>query len=257
MAMSDERFDIGVDSTRKRLERLSQLAGDLPPSHQALVQEALEALSDSVEQLQMAAEERVRLLDQIQRDQVSLTELATGLEREREILQTLLQHTEAHLAYLDTEFNFIFVNESYARGSGYPVEALIGRNHFELFPHAENQALFEHVRDTAEPFRVRAKPFEFPDQPERGVTYWDWTLEPATGEDDHVEGLVLSLLDVTETVKAEQALQKLTHDLGERVKELRCLHNSLVTFYKLLTDASIRQGPVHLKDQDHRGEAPP
>ncbi len=222
--MTDDHFST-IDLARKRLERLSEGSRDLGPAHQTLVQDVLEACSASVAQLQAAAEERERLLAQIREDQELLEKLETDLKQERKIRQRILQHTEAHLAYLDPEFNFVQVNETYAQGSGYPVRDLIGRNHFELFPHAENQALFEHVRDTGEPFRVRAKPFEFPDQPERGVTYWNWTLEPATGEDDHVEGLVLSLLDVTETVKAEQALQKLAHDLGERVKELRCLHN--------------------------------
>jgi len=222
--MTDDHFST-IDLARERLKRLSESSRELSPAHQALMQDALEACSASVDQLQAAADERERLLAQIRKDQELLEKLGTDLEQERKIQQRILQHTEAHLAYLDAEFNFVRVNEAYAQGSGYPVEDLIGRNHFELFPHAENQALFEHVRDTGEPFRVRAKPFEFPDQPERGVTYWNWTLEPATGEDDHVEGLVLSLLDLTETVKAEQALQKLAHDLNERVKELRCLHN--------------------------------
>jgi len=222
--MTDDHFNT-IDLARERLERLSEGARSLSPTHQALVQDVLEACSASVDQLRAAAEEREHLLAQIREDQGLLERLGTDLEQERKVQQRILQHTEAHLAYLDAEFNFVRVNETYAHGSGYPVEDLIGRNHFELFPHAENQALFEHVRDTGEPFRVRAKPFEFPDQPERGVTYWDWTLEPAMGVDDHVEGLVLSLLDVTETVKAEQALQRVAHDLGERVKELRCLHN--------------------------------
>ncbi len=222
--MTDDHFST-IDLARERLERLSEGSRDLSPTHQALVQDVLEACSASVDHLQAVAEEREGLLAQIREDQELLAKLGTDLEQEHKIQQRILQHTEAHLAYLDAEFNFVRVNEAYAQGSGYTVKDLIGRNHFGLFPHTENQALFEHVRDTGEPFQVHAKPFEFPDQPERGVTYWNWTLEPATGEDDHVEGLVLSLLDVTEMVKAEQALQKLAHDLNERVKELGCLHN--------------------------------
>jgi hypothetical protein len=87
------------------------------------------------------------------------------------------------------------------------------------------------VRDTGQPVEFHAKPFEFPDQPERGVTHWDWTLAPVTDEDGQVEGLVLSLLDVTERVRAEsqrdatlEVLQERTKELGERVKELNCLY---------------------------------
>jgi hypothetical protein len=92
-----------------------------------------------------------------------------------------------------------------------------------LFPNVENQAIFEQVRDTGQPVEFHAKPFEFPDQPERGVTHWDWTLAPVTDEDGQVEGLVLSLLDVTERVRAEsqrdatlEVLQERTKELGER-----------------------------------------
>ncbi len=79
---------------------------------------------------------------------------------------------------------------------------VLGDNHFVLFPNAENQALFEQVRDTGRPVRFQARPFEFPGQPERGTTYWDWTLVPVQGSEGQVQGLVLSLLDVTDLEQA-------------------------------------------------------
>jgi len=205
--MTDDHLST-VNLVRERLERLSQVCEDLNPAHQELVQDVLDACSASADQLQAAAEERERLMAQSREDQGLLKELRAELEHERKIQKGILQHTEAHLAYLDAEFNFVRVNESYAQDSGHTEEDLIGRNHFDLFPHEENQARFEQVRDTGEPFRVRAKPFEFADQPERGTTCWDWTLEPAKDENGRVEGLILSLLDVTETVKVEQALRE-------------------------------------------------
>jgi PAS domain-containing protein len=88
----------------------------------------------------------------------------------------------------------------------WPWEELIGRNHFDLFPHAENQAIFEQVRETGEPVLLHAKPFEFPDWPELGTTYGDWTLVPVKDRHGEVKGLVLSLLDVT---KREQTMGQL------------------------------------------------
>lgn len=133
--------------------------------------------------------------------------LANLIEQERNLLQTVMENTRAHLAYLDADFTFVMVNSTYAEGSGYSQEELIGRNHFDLFPHAENQAIFEQVRETGEPVTFHAKPFEFPDQPERGTTYWDWTLVPVK-EKDKVQGLVLSLADVTEQEQARQTLRR-------------------------------------------------
>ncbi len=56
-------------------------------------------------------------------------------------LQAVLDHTHVQIAYLDPQFNFLYVNAAYARGSGYAREELIGRNHFDLFPHEENRRI--------------------------------------------------------------------------------------------------------------------
>jgi PAS domain S-box-containing protein len=133
--------------------------------------------------------------------------LAGLVEQERTLLQTVMENTRAHLAYLDVDFTFVMVNSAYAEGAGYSREELIGRNHFEIFPHAENQAIFERVRETGEPVTFHAKPFGFPEQPERGVTYWDWSLVPVK-EEGKVRGLAFSLMDVTEQEQARQALRR-------------------------------------------------
>ncbi len=131
------------------------------------------------------------------------------LQSERDRLQAVMDGAKnSHLVYLDREFNFIRVNEAYARTCGYRPEEMIGKNHFALYPDAENEAIFAHVRDTGEPFEVRDKPFEFPDQPERGVTYWDWTLTPVKDAAGRVEGLIFALHETTERMRAEEELKR-------------------------------------------------
>ncbi len=137
-----------------------------------------------------AEEERKQLLDR--------------LSIERSQLETIMESTNAHVAYLDPKFNFIMVNSAYAEGSGHTEEELIGKNHFDLFPDEENEAIFKRVRDAGEPVEFKAKPFLFADQPWRGVTYWDWTLTPIKGIAGNAIGLVLSLVDVTEAVRSKQ-----------------------------------------------------
>jgi PAS domain S-box-containing protein len=129
---------------------------------------------------------------------------ASLLRRERDMLRALLSGTQAQLAYLDPHFDFVAVNPAYAKGSGYTQEQLIGRNHFELFPDAENQAIFERIAITGETAAFHAKPFTFPRRPELGVTYWDWTLAPDKDDQGQVRGLVLSLVDVTERERAKR-----------------------------------------------------
>jgi len=127
-------------------------------------------------------------------------------DREARLLEAIVENTDAHLVYLDPEFNFIWVNTAYARACRRPKEAFAGHNHFEFYPHAENEAIFRRARETGEPATYIEKPFEHPDTPERGITYWDWTLSPVKDERGRVEGLVLSLADVTERVRAREQL---------------------------------------------------
>jgi PAS domain S-box-containing protein len=155
------------------------------------------------------AQEREQLLRQVADDRERIAGLVQVLHRERDTLQTIMENTRTHLAYLDPDFNFVRVNSMYAIGSGHNKEELIGRNHFDLFPNAENQAIFERVRGTGQAVEFHARPFEFADQPERGTTYWDWTLAPVKDGQGQIQGLVLSLMDVTESVRAGQEREQL------------------------------------------------
>jgi PAS domain S-box-containing protein len=128
-----------------------------------------------------------------------------ALRREQALLQAVIDGaTNAHLVYLDRNFNFVRVNETYARTCGYTPEAMIGLNHFDLYPDAENEAIFTRVRETGVPMAYHDKPFEFPDQPERGITYWDWTLHPVADGSGAVAGLIFALTETTDRVLAEQ-----------------------------------------------------
>jgi PAS domain S-box-containing protein len=131
------------------------------------------------------------------------------LARERDLLQAVMNGAKnAHLVYLDRDFNFVRVNEAYAGTCGYRPEEMIGKNHFALYPHPENEAIFRRARDTGTAVEYQDKPFVFPDQPERGVTYWDWTLIPVKDAAGQVTGLVFSLIETTARKRAEQALRR-------------------------------------------------
>ncbi|MBI4330370.1 MAG: PAS domain S-box protein [Chloroflexi bacterium] len=154
------------------------------------------AIYHDITPMKQAEEERAKLLRRLQA-------LAADLQQEKDLLNVIVENTEAHLAYLDPEFRFVWVNSTYARGCGHPAGELIGKHHFDLFPNEENEAIFRNARDTGEAVTFRDKPFVFADQPERGVTYWDWTLAPVKDAAGKVRGLVLSLVDTTERKKTE------------------------------------------------------
>ncbi|MBF0484080.1 MAG: PAS domain-containing protein [Candidatus Omnitrophica bacterium] len=130
------------------------------------------------------------------------------LRQANELMEKIFSTAHFSIVYLDPKFNFIRVNKSYAQACGYTPEFFIGKNHFDLYPHDENRAIFENVVKTGQPFSVFAKPFSFPDHPEWGVTYWDWSLLPVKDGIGAVEGLVFCLVDVTKRTQAEEELEK-------------------------------------------------
>lgn len=124
------------------------------------------------------------------------------------LLETIFAHTHILVAYLDSQFNFVRVNRAYAQTDGREPAFFVGRNHFELFPNAENEAIFREVVESGVPYFAEAKSFEYTEHPERGITYWDWSLVPIKEQDGVVSGLVLTLTDVTERKLAEEALRE-------------------------------------------------
>lgn len=111
------------------------------------------------------------------------------------------------LVVLDRDYNFIRVNEAYATACRKQAADFIGRNHFELYP-SDTKLIFDEVVRTKRPCKTFNRAFVFPDQPERGVTYWDWTLAPVFDPAGEIEFLVFSLNEVTDRKRAEEALQR-------------------------------------------------
>lgn len=129
------------------------------------------------------------------------------LETTRDMLQRVFDSTHFLLAYLDTDFNFIRVNARYAAADDRDPDFFPGRNHFDLYPDAEAEAIFRRVVETGEPAIVESWPFTYAHNPERGTVYWDGSVRPVHDSEDQLEGLILILLDVTERVQIERKLR--------------------------------------------------
>jgi PAS domain S-box-containing protein len=166
-------------------------------------------VADRTQELARTNESLVEEIADRKRAEAAIVEVKNALERERDLLQSVMNSArKSHLVYLDRNFNFITVNDTYARTCGYAPEEMTGKNHFALYPDNENVAIFTRVRDTGIPVEFHDKPFVFPDQPERGITYWDWTLTPINDGAGSVAGLVFSLFETTERKQAEERIRR-------------------------------------------------
>jgi|GEM_PF-1651511 len=135
-----------------------------------------------------------------------------ALQASNELLEEIFSNLHVLIAYLDKDCNFIRVNRAYAQAGGHEEAFFVGRNHFDLYPNEENESIFREVAKKGKTFTVLEKPFVYAEYPERGVTYWDWSLQPVKDAHNQVAGLLLTLVDRTEHVYSEHALRKTQHD---------------------------------------------
>jgi PAS domain S-box-containing protein len=176
-------------------------------------QEALSAVRDRLEEeVRDRTSDLERAVNALQGEVADRRRAMHLLAESNELLERMFANTHLMMAYLDTSFNFIRVNEAYAAADGRSPDYFPGRNHFELYPNPENEAVFRRVVRTGQPHFVYEKPFSYPGRPERGVTYWDWSVRPVLDEDGQTGGLLLALLDVTE----RKRLEKEVVEIGDR-----------------------------------------
>jgi len=171
------------------------------------------------QQVQVKTEELRDIVDHLQ-DEIARRVQAEGrLRKSMHMLDGFFQHTITPLAFLDRNFGFVQVNKAYAEAAGKSPEFFWGKNHFEMYPHDENKAIFEEVIRTGQPYRAYAKRFTYPDRPSQ-VTYWDWQLTPLKDEQGQVEYLVLNLQDVTHRQEAVDQLEHRAFQLQRLAMEL-------------------------------------
>src|SRR3989338_5321091 len=149
-----------------------------------------------------------------------------SIRRQSRLLDLYFKYSLNPVVFLDRDFNFIRVNEAYARSCQRDVSEFPGHNHFEFYP-SDAKVIFEEVVKTKKPFQTFTHPFVFPDHPEWGVTYWDWTLVPILDTAGEVELLVFSLNDVTERKRAEEQLRRSLKQMGLLQEINRAVSSSL------------------------------
>ena len=134
--------------------------------------------------------ERKRMEEELRKSrdesEIKVQERTAELAKANELLERMFSSVDVSIAYMDKDFNFIRVNRAYAEADGREPEFYVGKNHFALFPNEENEEIFKKVVETGEPYSVFARPFTYSEHPDRGVTYWDWSLQPVKNPDGAV-----------------------------------------------------------------------
>jgi len=151
-----------------------------------------------------------------------------ALREANQLMERVFSTMHMLIAYMDRDFNLIKVNRAYAEADQREPDFFRGKNHFDLYPNTENEAIFRKVVEAGEPYFAFEKPFEYAANPERGATYWDWSLVPIKEPDGSVTGLLLTLIEVTDRKRAEDAL-------WESERKYRGIFDSTFQFTGLVT----------------------
>lgn len=134
-------------------------------------------------------------------------DIKEALYEATEHLEKIFSTTHLAIAYLDTAFNFIRVNQAYAEANGYSPAFLAGKNHFDVYPDERHLRLFRKVLESGKTYCAYSQPFRCANG-RRGVAYWDWSLHPVRDSSGTTEGLLMCLVNVTERKLAENALAR-------------------------------------------------
>lgn len=192
-----------------------------------------------------------QLRQQLAAEQERATQLAEELQRERELLEAMIENAPAQLAYLDTAFNYVRVNTAYAEALGKTAEWLIGHNHFDLFADANTRRIFEEVRDTGKAAMLNASPLGVPERPEQETSYWDGSLAAVTDDRDRVVGLVLAVLDVTVVQRAQAQLHRQVHEHAQQLERRVISRTAALQISEARFRAVFEDAPMGIALLDH------
>jgi len=129
-----------------------------------------------------------------------------------EYKEYLFNNPHMAIAILNTDFNFLAVNELFAKQNNLRPEDFPGKNLFQLYPDPQTEAIFRQVVTTGQCYHTFARPFQNFLKPEEPVTYCDWSLVPLKDRKGRCKALILHLVNVTQRIKkireSEERFQK-------------------------------------------------
>lgn len=177
------------------------------------------------------------------------------IKQKDNLLDRIFSNTHILIAYLDRNFNFIHVNKAYASFNNKTINYYNGKKYFELYKEDKYKKIFNQVVETGVPYIVFEKLFNYNKKLWKKEIFWDWSLHPVNDKNGNIEGVILTLLDVTERVKAQKELEKTKEKLNQaqRLSDLGLLAATVA--HELRNPLSVIQAALYNVERK-RGDAP-
>jgi PAS domain S-box-containing protein len=215
--VADQSESIDIRKLRQHIAEIGTWEQRLSPVEGEHAREIQQSLLLALEELSEARH-------QLRRDEGEFSALTAELEAEEVVINTITESTHEQYAYINPAYEFVWVNESFARVRGYTRDSLVGLSYFSCCQHNPQRDDFEKVKTTIQRMTSSAEHIFFPDHASNHPAYWDWTLTPVVAIDKVVKGFVLSLHEVTDRVHTRHMLRQ--H--ADRLEILREIDQALL-----------------------------
>ncbi|TCL62392.1 PAS domain S-box-containing protein [Hydrogenispora ethanolica] len=151
-----------------------------------------------------------------------------SVAEENALFYSIFCHSSDGMAFIGPDLKIRYANDQFAQQLRISSEALLGYSEQPLPGWSpQMSAMYEEVRNTGKPFRGESVPFQFEKQPERGITYWDFTLAPVNGKNGTFLGWVLIHRETTEKIMLEKEKAILIDKLQQERDQLEAVIESM------------------------------
>ncbi|MFQ5991472.1 MAG: PAS domain S-box protein [Nitrospiraceae bacterium] len=174
---------------------------------------------------------KVPILDEDGRPEylLGISEDITERKRGEEILRRyegIVSSSSDLMAFVDTNYKYLAVNESYAKAFGLAQRAILGRSVSDILGTERfDTALKSHLDQCLAGKVVNYQ--HWLNLPSVGPRYLDVHYDPFRGSDGSVKGIVVNVRDITDQKRAEEALRK-------SEEEYRALYDNNPSMYFML-----------------------
>ncbi len=147
------------------------------------------------------------LLEQLQNELKERKKVEISLQENEQKLQLFIKYAPASIIMFDREMRYIAASQRWIDDLHLPpIESLIGRSHYDVFPNLDERLIQSHQRGLAG-FIEKCDEYLFNNP--NGLQQWfRWEVHPWYFNNGEIGGIILCSEDITERKNAELALKQ-------------------------------------------------
>ena len=149
----------------------------------------------------------------------ALRKFTESLAESEELLRQMIKHTPAAVAILDTNMCYLQVSDRWLADYRLDGQNIIGRSHYDVFPHLREERGPIHQRVLAG--AVERRDEDPVPRRDGGIEWLQWEFRPWYKASGEIGGVALFTLVITPRKRAEEQLRQSTLQLRESEQRLR------------------------------------